>query len=130
MKITITFEQKEKETMMSMALNCGGVKEVVDKDEHVVGNFGEFKYNHEENEMVLDLKPAFIKASAMLTVSVINMIKSFISTCEMFNESWFSDTKNLLAEETKKEKESEPVGYTQASQSDFKKAVEEELKNN
>ena len=127
MKIMIKFEQREKETLMGMALNCGGAKEIVDKDEHIVGNFGEFKYNHEENEMIIDFKSSFVKAAAHLTVIIINTIKSFISTCDMFSESWFSDTKDLLAEEAKQEKESEPVGDREHVPTNFVDEVQKEL---
>ena len=101
MKITISFTQEEKNTMMSVGMECSNVKEVVDKDEHLVGNFGEFKYDHIANEFTIDLKTAFVKASARLTMSIINMIKSFVGTCEMFSESWLSDIKDMTKEEQK-----------------------------
>ena len=126
MKITIKFSNEEKSTLTRMALSTGNVKEVVDKDEYYVGNFGEFKYDHNENEIIFDLKTAFIKASYRLVMSVVNMIKSMIETCEMFNDSWFSDTKDLLAEEAKKEKESEIAGYKHESNS-FASEVAKEL---
>lgn len=125
MKITIAYTTEEKNTLTNMMLGFGGINEVVDKDEHLIGSFGEFKYDHNTNEITIDLKTAFIKASACLTVSIINMVKSLVGTCEMFTESWLSDVKDM----TKKEENSEEE-QKQDSDSTFKSEVEKELSEN
>ena len=104
MKIIINFSNEEKNAIINMALMNGGVKEVTDKDEHCVGNFGEYKYDAKENEITFDLKTSFIKATVGLVASLINIIRAFVSSCEMFSSAWFEDIKDL----TKKEYKDEP----------------------
>ena len=100
MKIKISYEREEKSTLINMMLRTTGVKEVTDNNEHYVGNFGEFKYDNEKNEIDIDLKPAFVIASAGLTATLVNIIKAFVSTCEMFTSHWLYDIKDLNKEES------------------------------
>lgn len=103
MKITISFTQKEKETMMQIASTTGIVQP--DKDEHTVGNFGEFKYNSSENKIIFDFKEGFIEATSQLIANCINMVKSMVGCYKMYESSWLKDCKDL----TKKESEPEVV---------------------
>ena len=96
MKITINFNQEEKHSIINMLLNAGNLKEVKDESEHIVGNFGEVKYDHVKNEITLDFKTNFIKAYTALLMSLIGIIKTFMGNCEMFAYSWFNDTKDLM----------------------------------
>ena len=116
MKIIISFTAEEKNMMTEMYLNNGIVNEVVDKDEHYAGNFGEFKYCTEKNEIVVDLKSSFIKAYMDLINHTINMIKAFASTLEVFSSVWFEDTKDL----TKKDEEAESQDFAAEVESAIK----------
>ena len=96
MKITISFTGEEKHDIYNMMASTGNT--ITDNGEHFVGNFGEINYDNSKNEIVYDLKPAFIKASAQLTLSLINISRAFISSCEMFSAFWILDTKDLNKE--------------------------------
>lgn len=100
MKIMITFTQEEKETIMAIAKTVGPIQP--DQDEHIAGSFGEFKYDSIKNEMVYDLKPGFIIATAHLMASCINMIKAFMGSCEMYASCWLKDVKDLTKKENEK----------------------------
>lgn len=95
MKITISFEKEEKTVLTDMMCSISEVKEVVDKDNHYVGKFGEYKNNKESNEFVLNLNTEFVKASAGLMTSYFNIIKAFVENYMTFLVSWFSDVKDL-----------------------------------
>ena len=56
-----------------------------------------------------ELKTEFIKATAHLMMSLINMVKSFMSSCDMYSNFWLKDNKDL----TKKEEETEPANQVQ-----------------
>lgn len=104
MKITINFNEDEKRAMAHGAMHIAEVREAVDRDEHTVGSFGEFKYDCKKCEMTLELKPGFVKASTGLIMSLTGLVKTFITTIEMFASSWFEDAKDLTKpEETKHE---------------------------
>lgn len=110
MKITITFNNEEKKIAQHMALTTNEkITEIVDRDLHEVGNYGEFKYDHNNNVIEYELKTEFIKATAHLIMSLINMVKSFISSCDMYSSFWLKDNKDL----TKKEEETEPANQVQ-----------------
>ena len=106
MKITISFNEEEKRITKEMMLNSSNLSEVTDKDEHYVGRFGEMKYDNNNNIIEIEYKTAFLRATAGLMVSLVNMIKSFMATYEMYLSSWMSDMKDMTVEE---EKESEDI---------------------
>lgn len=105
MKITINFNNEEKETMIST------VKEfvnVVDEDNdieialpehHYAGKFGEYKFSNETNEFVLDLNTGFFNCFCNIIKSSAGMIKSIVHMMENLSISWLSDIKDLLAKE-------------------------------
>lgn len=101
MKITITFTQKEKEAMMHAYLLTTHEKEIADKSEKVQGDFGVTEYDKTTNTITADLKEAFILSCVHMLLSVVGLIKSFISSMDMFNTSWFSNTKTQLEGEEK-----------------------------
>jgi hypothetical protein len=103
MKISISFTTEEKNTIVNMMLNTGSIKEVNTNNEHYSGNFGEMKYDNSKNLIEYDLKPSFIKATVGLMGSLINIIRAFVSTCEMYSSTWLEGTKDLLKEESEKE---------------------------
>lgn len=109
MKITINFNNEEKRIAQHMVLTTNEkITEIVDKDIHESGNYGEFKYDHTDNVIEYELKTEFIKATAHLIMSLINMVKSFMSSCDMYSNFWLKDNKDL----TKKE-ETEPTNQVQ-----------------
>ena len=103
MKITINFNEEEKRITKEMMLNSSNIAEVTDKDEHYAGRFGEMKYDHNNNIIEIEYKTAFMRATAGLMVSLINMMKSFMATYEMYLYSWMSDMKDMTAVEEEEE---------------------------
>ena len=97
MKIRIEFSNREKETIMQVASTVGPVQP--DKDEHVIGNFGEFRYDSSDNEMVYDLKPDFIIATSQMLAACANMLKSVVSTYKMYESFWLKGAKDLTKED-------------------------------
>ena len=99
MKITINFNNEELRTLDQLSRNItGNNNELIIKDEHIVGNFGEIKFDASKNEFSMDLKSAFINAYTNLILAAVNMIKSFIGTVEIFSSAWFEDTRDLIRE--------------------------------
>ena len=106
MKITINFTNEELNNSINLMKNItGDIHEMSIKDEHIVGNFGEIKYDTTKNEITFDLKTAFINAYSSMILAVVNMIKSLVSTYEMFASSWFEGTRDLIAEKEAAERE-------------------------
>ena len=101
MKITISYSNEEKSTITSMMMLSGGIVNNTDDNEHYEGSFGEYKYDNANNVIEFNFKEGFIKATAGLTSSYINLIKSFMCNCEMFASSWLLDIKKK--EEVKEE---------------------------
>lgn len=99
MKITINFNERELNTCMNMSKEIANGVEAINKDEHIVGSFGEIKYETEKKEIVFDFKTAYVEATAGLINIFINMAKQLMLTCEMFSNTWFGDIKNLKEEE-------------------------------
>lgn len=91
MKITITFEQEEKEVIMS-ALEIDPKTDIYEAAE---GRFGSYEYDITNNAIIAEFTPSFIKSMARLMASAVSMVKSFMNTCEMFGESWFTDIKRI-----------------------------------
>lgn len=109
MKITISFSEEEKRISTEMMLNTSNIKEVVDKDENYAGRFGTMKYDKNKNVIEIDLKTAFIRATAGLTIGLVNMAKAFISTYEMYLSSWLSDIKDMTTEDTEDKNSAEQI---------------------
>lgn len=94
MKITISFEKEEKEAFID-AVSSIQDSVVENKDQHYAGKFGEYKYDTESNEFVLDLKTDFVKDSIKLFVNYFNIIKAFAENYMTFLVSWFDDVKDM-----------------------------------
>ena len=88
MKIRIEFTTTEKVAIMNAC-------DVHDNDYTVKseGNFGKAEYNAEENLLQFDFKENFTIATANLIGTCVNMIKSLINTCKIFESSWLTDIK-------------------------------------
>lgn len=110
MKITISFNEEEKRLANGLMHNIDDSIEMDTEDVHVAGSFGEFKYDSEENVIDIELKTGFIKAYTHLIVSFINLMKSFMSSCEIFASSWLLDIKDLTKKEEKEESNHEVAG--------------------
>lgn len=105
MKIMITFNDEEMRSIIDLSRNITmNSEEIKIKDEHIVGRFGEIKFDATKNEMIFDIKTAFINAYSSMILAVINMIKSLASSFEMFSSSWFEDTRDLIAEKKEAER--------------------------
>lgn len=105
MKIMITFNDEEMRNVMDLSRNITmSNEEIKIEDEHIVGRFGEIKFDATKKEMIFDIKSAFIGAYSSMILAVINMIKSLASSFEMFSSSWFEDTRDLIAEKKEAER--------------------------
>lgn len=108
MKIMITFNDEELRTFDNLRRNITmSNEEMIIKDEHIVGNFGEIKFDSSKKEFSVDLKSAFINAYTNIILVVVNMLKSLMSTCEIFASAWFEDTRDLIKEKVEAEKAAE-----------------------
>ena len=104
MKIMITFNDEEMRNIIDLSKNITmSNEEIKIKDEHIVGRFGEIKFDSTKKEMSIDLKTAFMNAYSSMIMAVINMIKSLANSCEMFASAWFEDTRDLMAESKESE---------------------------
>ena len=110
MKITISFNHEEKRVATEIVTKTYGITEITDKDEHIAGKFGEFKYDSKENVIEFELKTAFIKAYACLIENFANLVKSFMGSCQIFASSWLEDIEDLTEKKEEKECSNEPVG--------------------
>lgn len=100
MKITIVFTNEELKNSIDLTKNITGLdQDVPIKDEHIVGSFGEMKFDSSKNEITLDIKTAFMNAYSSMIQIILNTIKQLLSTYEMFALSWFNDIRVIEKEE-------------------------------
>lgn len=103
MKISITFNNEEKETMVETVKEFTNIAdsdiEIEFPEHHYAGKFGEYKFSNETNEFVLDLNTGFFNCFCNIIKSSAGMIKSIVHMMENLSISWLSDIKNLLVKE-------------------------------
>lgn len=98
MKITITFNDEELHNFLEVGRELGADEDdLVIKDEHVAGRFGEVKakFARDENKIDLNFKPNFVFAMNKFICAVAGIVKQFINMCEMFGSSWFEDVEHI-----------------------------------
>ena len=125
MKIMITFNDEEMRSIIDLSRNITmNSEEIKIEDEHIVGRFGEIKFDATKKEMSFDIKTAFINAYSSMILAVINMIKSLASSFEMFTSSWFEDTRDLIAEKKEAERLEKEAKEKEESESNVEAVTE------
>lgn len=108
MKLTIQLDSKE---ICAMA-NVLEIRdeETLNKSSGVKGHFGSIIFNAKENKIDIEIKTPCVMAYMGIIASTINLIKSFISTINIFVSSWFEDVEEInFDEETKEEKDVDEI---------------------
>lgn len=101
MKIRIEFNNEEKE-IIARGID---VSLENDRSERMEGRFGLAEYNKDENYIQFDIVTGFIKAYIQVIASIKGMITSFVSTFELFSDTWLDDIKTTYPDEKEEPEE-------------------------